>query len=76
MVDAVAVSPVLLRHDPECGVTTVPPWVRELLEVPTETWNPVENLEVSLSAEAEETFRQNGPQTTIALGLAARLGRK
>ena len=42
----------------------------------TQRWDPVEKLEVCLNAETEESFRQNGPQTTIALGLAARLGRK
>ena len=44
MVDAVTVSPFLLRHDPECGVTTVPPWVTELLGVPDTAWGTVDNV--------------------------------
>jgi chorismate lyase/3-hydroxybenzoate synthase len=44
MVDAVAVSPILLRHDSKCGVMTPPQWVRELLGVPSEAWNPVNNV--------------------------------
>ena len=44
MVDAVTVSPFLLRHDPECGVTTVPPWVRELLGVPDKACGTVDNV--------------------------------
>lgn len=48
----------------------------EIFKKPTECWNPVDKLEVSLTPEADESFRQNGPQAMIALGLAARLGRK
>ena len=56
--------------------TQVDPGKVEIFKKPTECWNPVDKLEVHLSPEADESFRQNGPQATIALGLAVRLGRK
>jgi chorismate lyase/3-hydroxybenzoate synthase len=52
MVDAVAVSPILLRHDSKCGVETPPSWVRELLRVPSEAWNAVNSV---LSVQTAQT---------------------
>ncbi len=54
----------------------IPETLGTIFKKPTERWDPVEKLETSLNAEAEERFRTNGAQATIALGLAARLGRK
>ena len=54
MVNAVAVSPNLLRHDAKRGVETPPSWVRELLGAPSEAWNPVNNvLSVQTAQNAE-----------------------
>ncbi|GAI90422.1 unnamed protein product [marine sediment metagenome] len=54
----------------------VPEALGEIFSKSTERWDPVENLEMSLSPDTEESFRQNSSQAIIALGLAARLGRK
>ena len=52
MVDAVTVSPILLRHDAKRGVETPPSWVRELLGVPSEAWSAVNNV---LSVQTEQS---------------------
>ena len=36
MLSVVAVSPLMVRHYPKSGVTTLPSWVTELVGVPSE----------------------------------------
>jgi chorismate lyase / 3-hydroxybenzoate synthase len=52
MVDALTFPQALLRHDPECGVTTVPLWVRELLGVPDKACSTVNDV---LSVQTEQS---------------------
>jgi len=54
----------------------VPEALGAIFKKPTACWDPVGNLELNLNAEGDENFRQNASQATVALGLAARLGRK
>lgn len=50
--------------------------LQELFGKPTECWDPSQFVEVNIGGTHEEEFRRNGAQATVALGLAARMGRK
>ena len=50
--------------------------LQESFEKPTTVWDPSSALTMRLSHDGEELFRGKAPQMTVAIGLAARIGRK
>jgi chorismate lyase/3-hydroxybenzoate synthase len=54
MATVVAVSPLLVRHYPKRGVTTLPSWVRESFGVPNAAWNPVNSVLSLQTAQTSE----------------------